>query len=88
VTEGEKFRWLVGRRKALLEEENVYKEQLSGRRFRDLMSFVVAEECLRAAIELLTEEGPVSCKRDGGDTGSACREGIGAYCLSEEIRIP
>jgi F420-non-reducing hydrogenase iron-sulfur subunit len=62
VTEGEKFRWLVGRRKALLEEENVYKEQLSGRRFRDLMSFVVAEECLRAAIELLTEEGPVSCK--------------------------
>jgi len=63
VTEGEKFRWLVGRRKVLLEEENVYKEQLSGRRFRDLMSFVVTEECLRAAIELLTEEGPVSCKR-------------------------
>ena len=62
VTEGEKFRWLVGRRKALLEEENVYKEQLSGRRFHDLMSFMVTEECLRAAIELLAEEGPVSCK--------------------------
>lgn len=62
VTEGEKFRWLVGRRKALLEEENVYKEQLSGRKFNDLMQAIVAEECLRAAIELLTEKGPVSVK--------------------------
>lgn len=62
VVEGEKFRWLVGRRKALLEEENVYKEHLSGRRFNDLMRAIVAEECLRAAIELLTEAGPVSVK--------------------------
>jgi F420-non-reducing hydrogenase iron-sulfur subunit len=62
VTEGEKFRWLVGRRKALLEEENVYREQLSGRKFRDLMSVIVAEECLRSAIGLLAEKGPVSCR--------------------------
>ena len=62
VTEGEKFRWLVGRRKALLEEENVYGEKLQAGKFNDLMSFVITEECLSAAIELLAEEGPISCK--------------------------
>ncbi len=74
VTEGEKFRWLVGRRKALLEEENVYKEQLPGRRFHDLMSFVVVEECLRAAIELLTEEGPMSVKDMAETLGVSARK--------------
>jgi F420-non-reducing hydrogenase iron-sulfur subunit len=74
VVEGEKFRWLVGRRKALLEEENVYREQLSGQRFHNLMKAVVAEECLRAAIELLAEEGPISVKDMAETLGLSARE--------------
>ncbi len=62
VTGTEKFRWLVGRQKALLDDKNVYEEQLSGERLRDLMRTVIAEESIRAAIELLTEAGPMSVK--------------------------
>ncbi|HXL04792.1 MAG TPA: hydrogenase iron-sulfur subunit [Bacillota bacterium] len=74
VVEGENFRWLVGRRKALLEEENVYKEHLSGQRFHDLLRTIVAEECLRAAIELLAEEGPISVKDMAETLGFSARE--------------
>lgn len=74
VVEGEKFRWLTGRRKTLLEEENVYEEHLSKERLHSLIQAVVAEECTRAAIKLLADENPVSVKEIGEALGLSPRE--------------
>lgn len=69
VVEGERFRWLVGRRKALTEEENVYGEKVSLERATVLMQSVIADECVRAAIEVLAARSPVSVKDVAGRLG-------------------
>lgn len=62
VVEGERFRWLVGRRKALTDEGNVYGERVSPEKAAALVQSVIADECVRTAIEMLASRSPVSVK--------------------------
>ncbi len=77
VVEGESFRWLVGRRKALTEEKNVYGERVSPERAAALMQTVIADECVRAAMEMLAGESPVSVR------DVASRLGVSAQIVLE-----
>ncbi|MGE5588434.1 MAG: hydrogenase iron-sulfur subunit [Clostridia bacterium] len=78
VVAGERFRWLVGRNKALNEEGNVYGEKVSPEKVGALMQSVVADECVRAAIEALAGEAPVSVR------DIASRLGISAQLVLEQ----
>lgn len=62
VVEGERFRWLVGRQKALAEDENVYGEGVPLAKMASLMQSIIAEDCVRSAIEILTSGSPMSVK--------------------------
>ena len=78
VVVGERFRWLVGRNKALSEEGNVYGEKVSPEKAGALMQSVIADECVRAAIEVLAGEAPVSVR------DIASRLGISAQIVLEQ----
>ncbi|MCR4401454.1 MAG: hydrogenase iron-sulfur subunit [Firmicutes bacterium] len=78
VVSGERFRWLVGRIKALSEEGNAYRARVSPEKAGALMQSVVAEECLRAAIEALAGKAPVSVR------DIASRLGISTHLVLEQ----
>ncbi len=78
VAAGERFRWLVGRNRALAEEGNVYGEKASPEKAAALMQSVIADECVRAAIQVLAGEAPVSVK------DIAARLGLSAQLVLEQ----
>ncbi|HHY32405.1 MAG TPA: hydrogenase iron-sulfur subunit [Firmicutes bacterium] len=78
VAASERFRWLVGRSKALCEQGNVYGERILPEKVATLLQGVIADECVRAAIEVLAAEAPVSVK------DIAARLGVSAQIVLEQ----
>ena len=60
VVEGERVRWLVGRKNELVEKGDVYGRSMSLEAFDALLESSVAEEYLRSRLLLLTADGPLS----------------------------
>ena len=72
VVEGERIRWLVGRKQELVEVGNVYGEVVNKETFDALLAASVEEEYLRSRLLLLTTE-PLSVKEMAGIVGVAPR---------------
>jgi coenzyme F420-reducing hydrogenase delta subunit len=60
VVEGERVRWLVGRKNELLDKGDVYGRSLSSKAFDALLESSVADEYLRNRLMLLTVGRPLS----------------------------
>ena len=60
VTEDYRMRCLIGKGVSLVDEYNVYNEQLDPERFEKLLDTAVEEEYIRSAILFYTKEKPVS----------------------------
>lgn len=60
VTEDYRMRVLIGKGISLVDEHNVYYEQLDPKRFEDLLDKSVEEEYIRSGILYMTKEKPVS----------------------------
>jgi F420-non-reducing hydrogenase iron-sulfur subunit len=73
VVEGERVRWLVGRKREVLERGNVYGEKLEGDAFDTVLTSSVAEEYLRSRLLLLTTDRALSVKEMGAEVGMSPR---------------
>ncbi|MCD6353201.1 MAG: hydrogenase iron-sulfur subunit, partial [Proteobacteria bacterium] len=60
VLEGEKFRWLVGKSKVLVEEGNVYGEKVSQEIMDELLDEISHSEYLKNRIFLVLKEKPLT----------------------------
>ena len=60
VAEDYRMRCLIGKGVSLVDEYNVYNEQLDPKRFEDLLNTAVEEEYIRSAILFYSKEKPVS----------------------------
>jgi len=70
VMEGERIRWLIGRKQALVNAGNVYGEVVNEETFDALLAASVEEEFLRSSLLLLAAE-PLSVKEMAGIVGVA-----------------
>lgn len=60
VAEDYRMRVLIGKGISLIDEHNVYNEQLDSERFEELLNNAVEEEYIRSGILYMTKEKPVS----------------------------
>jgi F420-non-reducing hydrogenase iron-sulfur subunit len=65
VVEGERIRWLIGRKREILEKGNVYGQEVAPEAFEALLESSVADEYLRSKLLLLAAERPLSVKEMG-----------------------
>ncbi|MFN2218265.1 MAG: hydrogenase iron-sulfur subunit [Anaerolineae bacterium] len=73
VVESEKVRWLVGRKREMIENGNIYGEAVDEASFEALLQSSVATEYLRNRLLILTDGRPLSVKEMAGELGVAPR---------------
>jgi DNA-binding transcriptional ArsR family regulator len=69
VLRGERVRWLVGTRRALVETGNVFGKMLTDARFARLLSEISKTELERELVLMELEEGPRGVEQVAGATG-------------------
>jgi len=74
VVEGERVRWLVGRKNELLDKGDVYGRPVSVEAFDALLESSVADEYLRSRLQLLTSDRPLSVVEMAGALGLPPRQ--------------
>jgi NADH-quinone oxidoreductase subunit E len=74
VVESERVRWLVGRKREILEKGNVYGQQVNGNVFDAVLESSVTDEYLRGRLLLLTVEHALSVKEMAGAIGRSPKE--------------
>jgi len=72
AVESEKVRWLVGRKREMLEAGDVYGEPVDQEAFESLLESTVADEYLRSRLLLLADH-PLSVKEMAREVGMAPR---------------
>lgn len=73
VVEGQRVRWLVGRRQALLQDGDVYGEEVDEAAYDAVLESSLASEYLRHRLALLTSQRPLSVREMADETGLAPR---------------
>jgi hypothetical protein len=73
VVEGERVRWLVGRKRELLEKGNVYGDKVDRGALDAAIESSVADEYLRSRLLLLTADRALSVKEMGNVMGISPR---------------
>jgi F420-non-reducing hydrogenase iron-sulfur subunit len=73
VVESETIRWLVGRKREMVENGNIYGEAVAEEAFDALLESSVATEYLRNRLLILTAGRPLSVKEMAGEIGVAPR---------------
>lgn len=71
VVESEKVRWLLGRKREMIENGNIYGEAVDADGFEDLLATTVEIEYLRNRLLALTASRPLSVKEMAGEVGIA-----------------
>jgi F420-non-reducing hydrogenase iron-sulfur subunit len=71
VVESEKVRWLIGRKREMLEHGNIYGEAVDEASFEALLESSVATEYLRNRLLILTDGRPLSVKEMASEIGMA-----------------
>jgi predicted ArsR family transcriptional regulator len=66
-------RWLVGRKREMIENGNIYGEAVDEASFEALLQSSVATEYLRNRLLILTDGRPLSVKEMAGELGVAPR---------------
>jgi coenzyme F420-reducing hydrogenase delta subunit len=74
VVEGERVRWLVGRKNELVDKGDVYGRPISIEAFDELLESSVADEYLRSRLLLLTSDRPLSVVEMAGAMGIPPRQ--------------
>ncbi|HHV61586.1 MAG TPA: hydrogenase iron-sulfur subunit [Firmicutes bacterium] len=74
IVEGERFRWLLGRLRELREQGSVYGERIDAARLEQLVRDVIAEEYVRAGVQVLAAREPLSVKDMASKLGLAARD--------------
>ena len=74
VVEGERVRWLVGRKRELVEQGNVYGQEVDRAALDTLITCSVADEYLRSRLLLLTADQALSVVEMGRATGLPPRQ--------------
>jgi F420-non-reducing hydrogenase iron-sulfur subunit len=73
VVESEKIRWLVGRKREMIENGNIYGEAVAEESFETLLESSVATEYLRNRLLILAAGRPLSVKEMAREIGLAPR---------------
>ena len=73
VVESEKIKWLVGRKREMIEKGNIYGEAVAEEAFDALLESSVATEYLRSRLLILTTVRPLSVQEMAGEIGAAPR---------------
>jgi NADH-quinone oxidoreductase subunit E len=69
VVEGDRIRWLVGRKREILDSGNVYGEKVDPEGFDALLSSCLREEYLQSRLLVLTAKRALSVKEMAGMVG-------------------
>ena len=69
VAEGDRIRWLVGRKREMLDSGNVYGERVDAETFDALLSSCLEDEYLRSRLLVLTANQALSVKEMAGMVG-------------------
>ena len=70
----DRVRWLIGEREALVEEKNVYGEQMSPEEYQKLLLESLTDEYRCSKVAQAIQDEPLSVKEIAGKTGIAPRE--------------
>lgn len=73
TVESQQLRWLVGRRREVLEKGDVYEQPVSEEAFDALLESTVADEYLRSRLLVLTADRSLSVKEMANEMGMAPR---------------
>jgi len=84
VLEEEKFRWLVGKSKMLVEEGNVYGEKVSQERMDELLNEVSQAEYLKNRISFALKEKPLTTEEISQSLGMELHNTFS--CMVEMLR--
>jgi len=73
VVESEQIRWLVGRKREMIEQGDVYGQSISRETFDALLESSIGSEYLRSRLLLMAADRPMSVKEMAGAVGEAAR---------------